>query len=95
MIRNASHVHSTMTHHTYPITGKYTCKSSGVIYVITCSKCDVQYVGEIGTIIGQRMRGHRNKLNGGGGGGGGEMTNPSIGTLGETFINLKKLLLQL
>ena len=36
-----------------------------MVYIITCNKCEIQYVGETGTTVGLRMRGHRNKLQGG------------------------------
>ena len=65
LIKNVSHIHSTASHQTYPIEGTYTCKSMEVIYIITCSQCGIQYVGETGTTVGRRMRAHRNKLEGG------------------------------
>ena len=35
------------------------CKTTNVVYLITCTKCGKQYVGEIGEHVNQRMNGHR------------------------------------
>ena len=42
----------------HSIIGKLTCKSSNVIYVISCIKCKTQYVGETGQIIKDRLNNH-------------------------------------
>lgn len=39
-----------------------TCKSSNVIYVIQCRKCGLQYVGETGQSLNQRMNSHRSDI---------------------------------
>ena len=31
----------------YMINGQYSCRSQGVIYLITCSECRIQYVGQV------------------------------------------------
>ena len=36
---------STSTGRTYPITQILSCKSKNVIYLVTCKKCNMQYVG--------------------------------------------------
>ena len=38
---------STSTSRTYPITQILSCKSKNVIYLVTCKKCNVQYVGSL------------------------------------------------
>ena len=35
------------------------CKSSNVIYLITCRRCGLQYVGETGQALHMRVNGHR------------------------------------
>ena len=48
--------------------GWFSCKSSHIIYLITCEKCDSQYVGQSKQALHQRLNSHRhsivkNKLN--------------------------------
>ena len=45
---------STVTNRTYKIKQKITCKSKGVIYLVTCLDCNKQYVGETGTTFSTR-----------------------------------------
>ena len=35
------------------------CKTTNVVYLITCTKCGKQYVGETGNHVNQRMNGHQ------------------------------------
>ena len=35
------------------------CKTTNVVYLITCTKCGKQYVGETGDYVNQRMNGDR------------------------------------
>ena len=35
------------------------CKTTNIVYLITCTKCGKQYVGETGDHVNQRMNGHR------------------------------------
>ena len=35
------------------------CKSSNIIYLITCRRCGQQYVGETGQLLHRRINGHR------------------------------------
>ena len=39
-----------------------TCRSSNLIYCITCKKCDMQYVGQTGRSILERFQGHCGKI---------------------------------
>ena len=41
-----------------------TCSSSNIIYLITCSRCGVQYVGETSQRLNLRMNNHRTAING-------------------------------
>ena len=50
---------SNTTKKTYKIKGSYNCKTSNVIYLIQCTKCGMQYVGETGQCLHQRMNNHR------------------------------------
>ena len=38
------------------------CKSSNVIYLITCMRCGLQYVGETGQPLHLRVNGHRHNI---------------------------------
>ena len=41
------------------IRDRFTCDTSSLVYVITCSKCNSVYVGETGQKLRERMNGHR------------------------------------
>ena len=41
------------------ITGHFTCESSALVYLITCSTCNAAYVGETGQKLRERLKGHR------------------------------------
>jgi hypothetical protein len=57
--------HSTVFEKCFPITDNLDCNSYNIIYLITCRKCQMQYVGETGNSLKERMNGHRScvKLN--------------------------------
>jgi len=38
------------------------CATSNVIYLITCKKCDVQYIGQTSQQISKRMNQHRSDI---------------------------------
>jgi len=42
----------------YPIKYDLDCRSSNVIYMIICNKCNLQYIGETGRTLGLRFRDH-------------------------------------
>ena len=46
------------TNKTFVIRNPMTCKSSNVIYCVTCQKCKEQYIGETEQEIHERQRGH-------------------------------------
>ena len=43
---NTSQVISNKDNYSYPIRGNFNCKSSEIVYVMTCNVCNIQYVGE-------------------------------------------------
>ncbi|XP_060556022.1 uncharacterized protein LOC132716717 [Ruditapes philippinarum] len=49
-------IHSTGKY--FHIKGTYDCNSSSLIYLITCNKCGIQYVGQTGNTIRERLYGH-------------------------------------
>lgn len=54
---------STITRKAYkvinPFLNPLTCSSTNVIYLVTCSRCGIQYVGETSNGLNKRMNGHR------------------------------------
>ena len=49
----------------YKIRRNYTCTSSWVIYLVTCSACNIQYVGQTRQEMRQRHYGHRSDIKNG------------------------------
>ena len=39
-----------------------TCATDNVIYLISCKRCGIQYVGETGQTLRKRLNNHRNRL---------------------------------
>ena len=54
--------HSTTTNKVYNISNNFNCNSSGLIYLITCSKCKIQYVGETKRTLRERFNNHRSDI---------------------------------
>ena len=52
------HIRITQTSHTHTIKQNITCKSTNVIYCVTCKKCSAQYIGETEQELHARQRGH-------------------------------------
>ena len=52
-------IKSTITGRSHKIAGNYTCTSKNIVYVITCSKCKDQYVGETKNSLRQRLTSHK------------------------------------
>ena len=46
----------------YPIRQKLTCSSKNVIYLVTCRKCNLQYVGSTSTEFKIRFRNHNSSM---------------------------------
>ena len=53
----------TSTHKEFTIKQSMTCKTSNVVYCVTCTKCRAQYIGETGQEIHERQAGHLNDIN--------------------------------
>ena len=51
-------INITATKKKFEMTQKITCKTSNVVYCITCTKCRKQYIGETKQEIHQRQTGH-------------------------------------
>ena len=49
---------------TFHLTQTITCVSSNVIYVISCQRCNLQYVGKTSMTFRARMDAHRSAING-------------------------------
>ena len=46
----------------YEINPDTPCKTKNVVYLITCKKCSIQYVGQTGTLLRTRMGAYRTKI---------------------------------
>jgi hypothetical protein len=53
---------SSITGKTYNIIGRFDCTSSYLIYLITCKKCLIQYVGQTSTTLNSRLSAHRHDI---------------------------------
>ena len=53
---------SSATGRQYPIRQKLTCSSKNVIYLATCNKCNLQYVGSTSTEFKVRFRNHKSSM---------------------------------
>jgi len=53
---------STRTGHTFPIETNMNCNSFNVIYLITCLKCKLQYVGETYRKLKDRLNDHKSNI---------------------------------
>lgn len=62
IIKEASSFRSTTTGKTYPILHDLDCSSTSVIYLITCTRCQLQYVGETSLTIRHRFWKYRNRI---------------------------------
>ena len=62
VLSEASQVTSHSTGEVHKITTSANCKSAGVIYVIQCRRCGMQYVGETGQALHDRINSHRSDI---------------------------------
>ena len=53
---------SAITNRIYPIRQHLNCKSKNVIYLVTCKKCSVQYVGSTSNEFKVRFRNHKSTM---------------------------------
>ena len=65
-VQTGNHAKSSASHYHHEITQNVNCTTSNVIYLITCQKCDAQYVGETDRKLKDRFAEHqgyvRNKI---------------------------------
>lgn len=47
---------------TFHVVGEITCRTLNIIYLITCLKCNIQYVGETGRCLADRLNDHRSNI---------------------------------
>ncbi|XP_071807548.1 uncharacterized protein [Asterias amurensis] len=63
VIKNSTSFTCTKTGTKYDILSRITCTTKNVIYLITCKKCNIQYVGKTKQLFKGRMSGHRSTVN--------------------------------
>ena len=61
-ITETQHFKSTVTHQQFTINSHITCKSSWIIYLITCTQCNKQYVGKTETTLYTRLNNTRSEI---------------------------------
>ena len=59
ILRATDEFSSHTTGKVFKVNFRASCKSSNVIYLITCRRCGLQYVGETGQPLHMRINGHR------------------------------------
>ena len=58
LMLNSENLTSSSNNSKHKIHGSYNCTSTNVVYVITCTNCNIQYVGQTSTTVNSRMRNH-------------------------------------
>jgi hypothetical protein len=53
---------SSFNRRSFNIKSKFTCKSSNIIYLITCKQCGMQYVGQTGRTLAERICDHLSNI---------------------------------
>ncbi|XP_066275237.1 uncharacterized protein [Branchiostoma lanceolatum] len=61
-VRKSKDFQSHRTSRRYTIRAHITCRTRNIIYMIQCKKCGIQYVGETGQTLANRMNGHRSSI---------------------------------
>ena len=61
-IKEMTTISSNTNKQTFNIIGNLTCNTRNIIYVITCAKCGLQYVGETGRSARDRLTDHRSTI---------------------------------
>ena len=61
-IKRTNRFYSTTYNKTFKISNNFNCSSSNLIYLITCSLCKIQYVGETGNSLRNRSNRHRSNI---------------------------------
>ena len=57
-ILETKEIKSHSTQQSFPLSDTYTCQNSGVVYMITCEKCGIQYVGQTKRKLQHRFSEH-------------------------------------
>lgn len=57
-ILHSKEVQSSITKEKILLKGLFSCLTTGVIYIITCTKCNKQYVGQTGRQLNDRIKNH-------------------------------------
>ena len=55
-MEKTENITSWRTKEQFKIKGRFNCKTKNVIYVISCKKCGLQYVGQSGNMCNERLR---------------------------------------
>ena len=61
-LNTTGNITCTVTGKTYPTKINITCRSSNLIYCITCRKCKIQYIGQTKRTLMERFQGHFGKV---------------------------------
>ena len=61
-LKPTSAIQSSLTKRIHPLDTHYTCTTPKVIYLITCTTCSKQYVGQTSQNLRMRFRHHRNHM---------------------------------
>jgi hypothetical protein len=61
-IHHSKEVKSSITKETVLIKGQFSCLTKRVIYIITCTKCSKQHVGQTGRQLNDRITEHLNAI---------------------------------
>jgi len=59
---DTQHFNSSNNNKTFTIRDKLSCDSTDIIYLITCTKCNKQYVGETGRSLRERASNHKSAI---------------------------------
>ncbi len=62
LVQTSAHIRSTRTSKRYKINIDSNCQDFNIVYVITCKKCGIQYVGETSRTLNERMRNHESSI---------------------------------
>ena len=62
LIKHTNTFTSNTTGRRYTIRNQFTCKTKNIVYMISCNKCNKQYVGETENALHIRMNGHRSDI---------------------------------
>ena len=62
LIKRTNTFTSNTTGRRYIIRNKFICKTKNIIYMISCDRCNMQYVGETENALHIRMNGHRSDI---------------------------------